>query len=207
MTSLFDFFNYEQFMKDVSRHHRYRPRQKAHDGAARHGDHAKLRRRQGTRRISDLADTKSLQAVVDEFEFRPQRPNADPRAMKMRGVYCASRECGFRTFLTTISAARKCASSRTARRKARSASVHTTRASAGVRSSRRCTRRRVSASGTRNNGRHAVYAKGKEVPGISKDAQPEPAGHRKDTRTRPGTAGSDAVSRRGKQYRDRRSVS
>ena len=55
--------------------------------------------------------------------------------------------CGSRISSTTTSGAPRCASSRTARRRARSASALTTPASAGGRSSRRCTRPRRSPTG------------------------------------------------------------
>ncbi len=43
--SLFEFFNYEQFMKDVASDHRHRAWQETLLRATRHGDHAKLQRR------------------------------------------------------------------------------------------------------------------------------------------------------------------
>jgi len=59
------------------RDYRHGARQKAHDGAIGDGDHAKLRRRARARRLSDLADSESVQTVVGKFQFRPQRPHAD----------------------------------------------------------------------------------------------------------------------------------
>ena len=78
MTSLFDFFNYEQFMKDVAvitDTARGKKLTMAQLGMAimRNYDAVK-----SARRLSDLADPQSVQAVVGEFEFRPQRPHADP---------------------------------------------------------------------------------------------------------------------------------
>ncbi len=55
------------------------------------------------------------------------------------GTSCSSRACGSRTCSTTTSAAPSAASFRMRRRRARSASAPTTRASAGGTSSRRCT--------------------------------------------------------------------
>ena len=68
------------------------------------------------------------------------------------GASSSSPGCGSRTSSTTTSGGRRCASSRTARSSARSPSAPTTRARAGGRSSRRCTRARRSPSGTRTRG-------------------------------------------------------
>ena len=68
---------------------------------------------------------------------------------RLAGASSSSAACGSRTSSTTTSAAPRCASSRTPRRWARSPSARTTRAWAGARSSRRCSRRPRSPSGTR----------------------------------------------------------
>ena len=80
---------------------------------------------------------------------RPHRSRTSRNVVRTRGTSSLSPACGSRTFSTTISAAPRCASSRTARRKARSRSVPTTPASAGVTSSSTCTRTRPSPSGTK----------------------------------------------------------
>ena len=97
---------------------------------------------------------------------RPHRRPARLRREEPRLVARASSSagCGSRTSSTTTSAARRCASSRTRRRWARSPSARTTRAWAGARSSRRCSRPRRWPSGTRRTGRHEVYARGRNVP-------------------------------------------
>ena len=72
---------------------------------------------------------------------RPQtaRWTTSRSAARTAGTSCSSPACGSRICSTTTSAAPSCASSRTARRKARSASAPTTPASAGGTSSRTCT--------------------------------------------------------------------
>src|ERR1043166_1566073 len=71
-------------------------------------------------------------------------------AVRIAGTSCSSQVCGSRISSTTISVALKCASSRTARRKARFLSVLTTPVSVGETSSRTCTRTRLSRSGIRS---------------------------------------------------------
>ena len=84
-------------------------------------------------------DLRRLRARTTARSTRRARCRTSKCAARIAGTSCSSPGCGSRTCSTTTSAAPSAASSRTRRSRARSASAPTTRASAGVRSSRRCT--------------------------------------------------------------------
>ena len=110
--SLFEFFNYEQFMKDVAvitDTARGEKLSYAQLGMAIMRNFDAERAPEG---FPNFSNRESLQAFVDQLKFRSQRPHEGSeqrRTRTMSGACSASKECGFRIFSTTTSAAQRCA--------------------------------------------------------------------------------------------------
>ena len=153
-TSLFEFFNYEQFMKDVAAitdTARGRKLSYAQLGMAILRNFNAERAPEGfpISQILNLFKPSSTNSSSDRND-RMKTAGTQAMILMTSGVCSASRVCGFRIFSTTTSAAPRCALFLTALRKAKFPSAPITRAWVGGRSSRTCTRPQTSASGTKN---------------------------------------------------------